>query len=210
MRSRIRLTALTALLAAHGAVSAQQNVRTFPEYQCRYTLPADDWSWVKPRPGVTAICAARNRDGLVLALTVLPAPAGHVVDAKFAIDMDGWAASKELTKRDGRITTFRELPCYQLEAMLNGRTTVFRVVIANGFHYQLELAGNADPVEKHPDFETIMNGFEFTSPPVPPSPVDPHQKGKAVAFSVGKITTYGLLGALVLGIVIQCIRRKFW
>jgi hypothetical protein len=207
---RIVISAVVALLASHGAAPASDNVKTFEGYQCRYTLPGDDWLWLKLRPGMTAICAARNRDGLVLALTVLPAPAGHVVDAKFTTDMDEWAAGRKLTKRDGRITTFRGLPCYQLEAMLNGRTTAFRAVVANGFHYQLELAGDADPVESRPDFDTIMNGFEFTSPPVPPPPVGRAKTFPPLLTGLGRIAGYCLLGALFLGIVIQGARGKWW
>ena len=210
MRSRTILVTVTVLLAGHGALSARETVKTFEEYQCRYTLPGDDWSWMQLRPGMNAIVAARNRDGLVLALTVLPAPASHVVDAKFASEMDEWAAGKKLTKRDGRITTFRGLPCYQLEAMHNARTTVFRAIVANGFHYQLELAGDPEPVEKRPDFEKIMNGFEFTSPPAPPSAAGSPGRFPPHVTSLGKIATYCLLGGLVLGIVIQGARGKWW
>jgi hypothetical protein len=212
MRTRTILWAVITLLTSHGAVLAQQNSKEFPQYKCRYTLPGPDWSWAEPTAEMQAIFMARNGDGLVLTMSVMTASPGEVIDARFVSEYDHGPIRPdvEFRKRGGKLMTFRGLSSYQHEGILNGRTTVFRVVIANGFLYQLQLLGKADPVERRPDFERILNGFEFTSPPVPHSPVDPHQKGKAVAFSLGKISTYGLLGALFLGIVIQCIRRKFW
>ena len=210
MPSRTILVTLTVLLAGHSTLSARETVKTFEEFQCCYTLPGDDWSWAVPRPGSDMICIARNRDGLALALTVLPVPAGVVIDGKFANNFDLRAAANKMKKRDGRITTFRGLTCYQFEGTLDAKNTMFRMVIANGYLYQLELAGDPNPIEKRPDFETIMNGFEFSSPPLPPSAAGSAGRFPPHLTNMGKIATYCLLGGLILGIVIQGARGKWW
>jgi hypothetical protein len=208
MQSRRVVPALLVALAGPAAAGPQEDVLTFPVSQCRYTLPGKDWTWIDHTSFPKAICAARNGDDLVFVLSVIPWPAGPVIDEKFAAEYDR-TADPSVTKRDGRIATLKGLPCYESEWLASGkRTGVIRVVIANGYFYKLQLLGNADPVEKRPDFEAIMNGFEFTSPPVPPVPAEPLDPGKKLARRMGQVAVYCLLGALVLGLVVRGARKK--
>jgi hypothetical protein len=202
------ILSLLALLASGPAVSAADPVKTFPVSACRYTLPGKDWSWVTPvPPSIQAVCMARNEDGLILMLTILHVPPGMEIDEKFPTGFDAsHAAEKGVQKRGGRLTTFKGLPCYEGEFLVHGEmTSVMRVVIANGFAYQLQLLGNADPVEKRPDFEAIMNGFEFTSPPVPP---DPHARAKARGHLLGNVVVQFLFTAIAVGLLFRWYRNK--
>jgi hypothetical protein len=192
MCCRSMITTVIAIFAGHGTAWADENVKSFQLYQCRYTLPSDDWSWAELASGTDAVFMAQNGDGLVLTMSVHSAPAGRVIDSRFATEFDQTAPTGvEFRKRGGRFMTFRGLSCYQHEGIFNGRTTVVRVVIANGLLYQLELLGDADPVEKRPDFESIMNGFEFTSPPVPPHAADPHRTTR-IARGLGSLCAYSI------------------
>jgi len=210
MCSRIMITTVIAIFVGQDAAWARENVKSFQLYQCRYTLPGDDWSWAEPASGRDAVFMAQNRDGLVLTMSIHSAPAGWVIDARFATEYDQAAPTDvDFRKRGGRLLTFRGLPCYQHEGTLDGRTTVFRVVIANGLLYQLVLLGNADPVEQRPDFESVMNGFEFTSPPVPPPGPDPHRKAKAIGRVTGTLCAYSIpLTAMLLIYLGVRTRRK--
>jgi hypothetical protein len=200
---------ILAILVSPLTASARDPVKTFPVSQCRYTLPGKDWSWVQPVPrDVQAICVARNEDGLVVMLTVLHAPAGMVIDAGFvdAFDPTAHGVQGTVRKRGERFMTFKGLPCYECELLVHEQmTTVIRVVIANGFAYQLQLIGNADPVEKRPDFEAIMNGFEFTAPPVPP---DPHARAKARGRLFGDVAAQFLFTAIAVGLLFRWYRKK--
>ena len=213
MRFQRASLALLTMLAGHNPVTARETVKTFPSYQCRYTLPGNNWSWADPATLPNAVCVARTGDGLVFVLSVIPVPAGSIIDASFATGFDPRAyPAGHATKRGGRLTTFQGLPCYATEGVLEGKaTTAVRVVIANGFAYQLQLVGNADPVEKRPDFEDITNGFAFTSPPVAPTPSstsDPLDRGERLAYKAGQVAGYCLLGALFLGLLARTKRRK--
>jgi hypothetical protein len=53
-----------------------------------------------------------------------------------------------------------------------------------------------------------MNGFEFTSPPVPPVAPEPLDPGQKLARRMGQVAVYCLLGALVLGLVVRGARKK--
>jgi hypothetical protein len=197
MYSRIMILPVLAVLTGPVVASAADPVKTFPVSKCRYTLPGKDWSWVEPVPAAEFLCVAESRDGLTLMLMVLHAPTGSVVDADVSAGFDeGFAAAAGARKRGGRFSTFKGLPCYESEWVLKGQCTLAsRVVIANGFAYQLQLLGNADPVEQRPDFEAIMNGFEFTSPPVAPVP---RSRGAAVAGTIGGLLPYGIFWACVI------------
>jgi hypothetical protein len=210
MRFRRLVFMLLMALAAHVAASAPEAVKTFPNYQCRYSLPGKDWTWVDSKSVPDAICVAQNRTGLDVILSVVPVPAGTVIDAKFAGGFDeAMASGGPVKKRGGRLTTFRGLPCYESEWLIRGtNTAAIRVVIANGRAYQVQLLGTADPVEKRVDFEATMNGFEFTSPPVPPVASEPLDPGQKLARRMGQVAVYCLLGALVLGLVVRGARKK--
>jgi hypothetical protein len=203
MQSRILILAVLVLLASHRTASAAEAVRTFPAYQCQYTLPGKEWSWGDPTTLPKVICVAHNQDGLLFVVGVMPVPAGTVIDAKIA-DGFGGRVHRGVTvkKRGGRLTTYKGLPCYEAEMLLNGtRTAAFRLVIANGFAYHIQLMGGADPVEKRPDFDAIMNGFEFTSPPVAPAPdsaANPPEDNKNPAYVAGQVLACCAIGVFLL------------
>src|SRR5262245_32695849 len=88
MRFQRASLALVTILAGHNAVSARETVKEFPSYQCRYTLPGSNWSWVDPVTVPEVVCVARTSDGLVFLLSVLPVPAGKVIDADFVAAFD--------------------------------------------------------------------------------------------------------------------------
>lgn len=210
MRFQQLVVALLTVLAGSAAASAAETVRTFSAYHCKYTLPGKGWMWADSKSLPNATCVARSIDGLVFVLTVLPVPSNVVMNAKFTDGFDeDLPAARNMKKRGGRMTAFKGLPCYESDWLVESKfTAVIRVVIANGFWYQVQLSGNADPVEKRPDFEAIMDGFEFTSPPVPPTAQDPLEPGKKLARRMGEVAVYCLFGALVLGLVVRGARKK--
>jgi hypothetical protein len=80
------------------------------------------------------------------------------------------------------------------------------VALANGFCYQLQLVGNEDPVEQRPDFESIMDGFDFTSPPVPKTVIKVDRRDN-VSYRMGQIAGYCLIAALVIFVAKKFLQR---
>jgi hypothetical protein len=210
MRVRGAILPVLAVLASGPAVSAADAVKTFPVSKCRYTLPGKGWSWVEPVPDASYVCVACHEDGLGFGLLVASAPTGARIDAKAAAHFDkGAYATGGVRKRGGRITTFKGLPCYESEWVHDDQQTVaVRVIVANGYLYQLQLRGNADPVEKRPDFEAIMDGFEFTSPPVPPAAPESRSPWLPTAGGFVKHTAIAFTVMLILALLNRIDRKK--
>jgi hypothetical protein len=210
MRS-LRLPLLLALATVVGA-SAQENVKVFPNYQCRYTLPGKNWYFGDPVQVKGALCVAGTEDGLAFILAIFPVPAGSMVDSEFVAGFDeNFYRPGVAVKRAGRLTTFKGLPCYATEATANDQSTVaIRMIIANGFGYRIQMNGHADPVEKRADFESVMNGFDFTSPPVPPTPATatPADRVKMLSRAMGSLAACCLFVALVVGLVVMLSRQR--
>lgn len=141
----------------------------FSTQKFRYNLPGPDWSWgEKPTP--ETLLLASNKRGLSVTVMVHKHPQSMTWDEQSAATFErGFlqAAGHQVKKRGGRLTTFQGLQCLQIEAIFDDRrTTVSRILQANGFFYTITVAGDKQPVERNPDFERIMSGFQFTEPPV--------------------------------------------
>src|SRR5262245_59190232 len=135
MLSRQATAMLLFTLSSPSTIRSEDETKTFDSFQCRYTLPAADWKWIDPTSIPNAICMARNGDGLVCMLTVMPAPSRMAINDRFVTNVDKTAyAPENVKKRGGRITTFKGLPCYENLAIVNGDTTaVNRYIVSNGY-----------------------------------------------------------------------------
>src|SRR6478672_489219 len=121
MQFRRLAIAFLITLSGHAVVCAGETTKTFPNYQCRYTLPGTDWTWANPKSDSVAVCVAHNGAGLKFMLAVAPVPAGTVMDAEFTDGFDGGMSSAgPIKKRGGRVTTFKSLPCYESEWLVRG------------------------------------------------------------------------------------------
>ncbi len=176
--------------------------RDFPEHKCRYALPGKDWSWMEPTPP-NHLCLATNRKGFVLKVSFNEHPSAGHVGEKFAAELDkDQLQAGQATKRGGHFTAFRGLPCYQLEIREpGGQTSVSRAFIANGIAYNVSVVGKQEPIELDAHFEDIMDGFDFTEPPVEPVPAKAGSD-RAIYIIVG-----GLVFCLFVAIALRLALR---
>ncbi len=176
-----------ALLPA--GLRAEERTRHFPAANCRYTLPGDGWSWADPPEGGKIVFAATAPSGAMVMLSVLESPPSAHMDQRFADNIDkGLVIPGKLEKRGGRLAIFLGLPCYQVEGrMFDGRTTASRVFLANGRGYHLWVVGGKAPVEQSPEFEAILGGFAFDSPPTPPPPGPSPDKTDQFSGRMGEV-----------------------
>ena len=170
MRFSLHACRLLALLGLCGwpasLVAGEDNTRTFPVAKCRYALPGPDWHWIDKRPPKVVFMAG-NTKGFVLNLATMDMPTPVPLDEQF---VKGFEKSFYHTGQLER----RAVPGVPgLAELSNGRQAGRRenvghtVFSAHGLMYTLTLVGGKEPIEADPTFETVMEGFAFTTPPEP-------------------------------------------
>lgn len=219
---RARFVVLGVVLAsavnASKLEAADEPIRTFATQKCRYTLPGPGWSWINNAPP-NLLFAAGNDKGFVLNLSVMNAGKVERVDEAFAAGFEkSYYQSGQATKRGRRFGTFRGQPYFQTEAKLpDGSTGATRVFISHGLGYTLTLLGGTDPIENDPAFETIMLGFDFTTPPPQPAanpgaanttaPPTEYEKTLNISEQMGRIAG-GCFLAIILLYLIRSVFGK--
>jgi hypothetical protein len=158
------------LMAAGALAEDDPNTRTDRRLKCRYTLPDERWSWLDTSELnlKELVFSARRDDGTTVAVTAIPNEgSGTDFSDKLVKGFEsGYLKSYRGRRRSGQRVTFRGLPAYQLNATLQNEVSAsVRLFIANDLAYCVQVLGPEPRIEEQPDFEAIMNGFEFTSPP---------------------------------------------
>src|SRR5262245_46962499 len=183
--------------------------RTFETEKCKYTLSGADWSWVDSQ-ATGVLCMAKDRTGGAVIFGVQNLPQPMPLTQEF---VDGFekgyysSASMRAKKRGGRFGTFQGLPSYQTEATLDdAKTSAGRVVLANGRGYIVTVVGGKEPVELNSTFETIMNGFAFTEPPVQALP-ESAKASASLSYRMGEIAGYATIVAILLALLARVFRR---
>ncbi len=144
--------------------------KEFPEAQCSYTLPGDDWKWADPAilqqhfADATTLAVAFKPTGLFVALRFNPLKPGEKTDPKRLEGFEtGLLQSGRMTKRrEGKHLSFKGLPTYQIDVTLkNGQECSIRVFIANDKMYQLMVISLAK-LGSDEEIEPTFQGFNFT------------------------------------------------
>lgn len=196
------------------ALPMEERTRNFPAYQCSFTLPGEDWSWVD-RPVPNTLFVAANRRGIVATLSVAPLSRSVPLDQNFVEGFEKtYYVAGKLQKRGGRFSTWQGWRCYQAEGLFpDGRTTATTIIVAPRLSYQLGVIGGTTPVETDPEFEKVLAGFHFTQSPsskiVSPSPPEP-TVDETANFSrmMGQVAGLCLFVALVIGVVTWATRKQ--
>jgi hypothetical protein len=204
---------MTSPAAADEPPAAGERVREFPDRHCRYTLPGEGWSW-RPVPETGgALAVARDDDGRVVILFAPRSKASARLDNDYAREFERGFLKPHVVRRDGRFGTFHGARCYDLGVKnAGGGGALVRVFPAHGFDFVLFLhdPGREAP-ERAPDFEVVMDGFQFTDPPPPGRRTLADVVGLGAADLirdlVGGFVCFGALSALGLGLLWRLRRR---
>ena len=193
------LAVLAVALVSQHAVA---ETKSFADLGCSVSLPDESWQWENV-PNVTA--AMSSEAGVVLTLAVKPAPAGFKIDDKFITSFEkGSVVPGAIKKRGGAMTTFKGVPCYQLNTTMleDGSTATTFAFAAQGNFYLLQLLGGEEPVELAPDLQKILNSFQFTNQNPSPSQTE---ASSSTDFS----QIMGMLvGLCVIGIIVVLLVKK--
>jgi hypothetical protein len=144
--------------------------KMFPEAQCSYTLPGDDWKWADPAilqqhfTDATTLAAAFKTTGLFVALRFNRLKQDERTDPRSLESFEkGLLQSGRMTKRrEGKHLSFKGLPTYQIDVTLkNGQECSIRVFIANDKMYQLMVV-SLGKLGSDEEIEPTFQGFNLT------------------------------------------------
>src|SRR5207249_4005265 len=150
MRYRTSICLLTLLVIA--PMAAGQDTRTFPEAECSYTLPGNDWEWLDPgliKAGVgRGLVFAKSTKGLIFNLQFDPLKENEKVTSNAFESFEvGYLRSGQQKKRGSRRLTFRGVPSYQIDAELaGGQRNAARIMYANNKFYFLLVTNAFGPL----------------------------------------------------------------
>ena len=155
-------------LAGMSARGNEPPRKFFRDYKCYYELPDASWSW-NNQPGSHILFAAKNSKGMFVTLQWFQLKQVQTLEQYVPVYEENYFKSGQFRKRGGRFLSFRGSPCYQLEASLSdGRTVVTRIFLNNYLvALQLTVIGGPEPIERTPEFESVVQGLYLMDPPKP-------------------------------------------
>ncbi len=193
-------------------VKAEEQTRSFDAYKCKFTLPGPNWKWTEDAtPG--RVFMAENDKGWFVVLGCSQQPKGQELSQRFVTGVEEIAFSPpQFIKTGGRFITYRGVKAYQAEGLRDDKWTgAVRIFFANGFLYQIVVMGE-NQIEKSPEFEAVMNSFNFIETPTPVirpnAPLSTEEKPNSVAYKAGQVAGACLMIALFLFVVKRLFRRR--
>ncbi len=214
MRFRaIEIVTLLALLSSAAAATdgGSTRFREFPDYRCRLALPGPQFQWRDHSQVPNAQAMLGDEAGTILILQIHQAPSGFVLDDTFIRGFDeGFVRPGQVTKIDGAMTTFLDLPCYEVHARMEEPRLIMtsRCFAANGFIYSLQMLSNEIPTPGRP-LAQVFSAFQFVGTPVPPQPRSAEDRqAYNTGHLIGRLTFYLIVAVVVISIVKRVLRQK--
>ena len=209
---QIQIVTLLTVLSASPAAPAPESgqVKEFPNYRCRLVLPGPQFQWLDHGRIRDAQAALGDPAGTILTFLIYDAPSDFAFDETFIRGLEqGFQQTGQVTRIDGGMTTFQDLPCYQMHARIEGRGLFMthKCFAVNGFLYGLQLLSPELPTRDSP-LEKVFSAFQFIGTPLVPPP---RSLAKRRAFDDARLIAKlagGLLLLLAAILTALRVRRK--
>jgi hypothetical protein len=176
--------------------------KTYPEAQCQYTLPTDDWEWLDaqlaPKADAKSIVLVKNQNGMGFNLRYQPLAGEKPTANSFESFETGFIQAGKMKKLAGAKITFRGIPAYQIDAEMPGGNGIsVRIMYANDNLYILQVINALGPLTAA-DSDAIFQGFDFTNLPQPMPMADS-------AFERGQAIGKGIVSLVIVGGVVLAV-----
>jgi len=163
-----RLTIGCVLAVPLVAVAGPVLGRSFPEANCAFSLPGQDWEWLDPKKaptlGTTALAYARNRTGVSFWLKVYPVPVGTGVGPGSYENWERQSAVKWTTVSSKHFE-FKGVPAYQVNYRTTDSKALGRFVVVYADNRRYVLGMQTSHAELGPDADAVFDKFAFLNPP---------------------------------------------
>lgn len=191
-------------------IHGKDEIKEFPEYKCRLTLPNETWSWddIDNVPNVIAI--ARSEDGLILIFGVYPQKDDYAICDQFISGFEkGQLKQPGVSKTAGQKLTYCGVPCYQLDTFLSETNMhgMNRIFNAYGNSYFLGLMYPEGIKDTKLILEGIFECFTFTSKPS--VILRPENTAYEQGRRIGHITARVMIWTMIIYAIYAIARKVF-
>jgi hypothetical protein len=193
----------------------ENQVKDFPEYHCRLTLPSSAWKWDNTFevPNMLMLANASTEDGIILLLGVSKIKYEYAICDSFIAGVEkGQLSQPGVSKTGSRKLTYCNVPCYQLESFSSeiNTHTINRCFNGHGYSFGLVILYPKEYTGEVSALEQIFDSFVFTSPPV--VKLRPENKayedGQWIGNIAGHIIFYTILGYIAFAIIKKVFGKK--
>lgn len=137
----------------------------FPAQRCKISAPTG-YAWLDPAiiPGAIAVAADDSEEMLVLLVAATPEGQTELSDELIGYLEEGLLGEGNLGKISGKAIEFKDLSAYEVHVEAEDKSIItVRYFIANGFMYQLQIAGCKLPVSARDNLSLVFDRFDFMS-----------------------------------------------
>jgi hypothetical protein len=168
MIPKFAIGALVLLLGSNSLCA--QHKRTFADDFCSYTLPGDEWNWMKPEviKGLRYLAQAMHPDGVGFQIGCERLKPGETPTLQSYLNFEATLMKTgPFTKVKGGAITLKGLAAYQFEAKNDDSRVVSRLIYANERLYILNIVDAFGRPISQDEVDRIYEGFAFTKDPEP-------------------------------------------
>ena len=137
----------------------------FPEQLCKVSAPTG-YAWLDPEPifpGALAVAADESQETLILLASPAPDGVTELTDELIGYLEEGLLGG-ELRKVSSQAVSFKGISAHEVHVAAPGdNINTVRFFVANGFMYQLQIAGCKLPVDARSHLSLIFDRFDFMS-----------------------------------------------
>jgi hypothetical protein len=181
------------LLAVAATSSAGPIIgRSFPDANCAYSLPVQDWEWLDPnqapRPSEHAIAHARDKSGVSFWLIVETVTAGQGVGPASYENLEKQLLERHnnWTKVSSKHVMFKGVPAFEINFRQKGNKSAGRFLFLFADNRAYLLAVETPAAELGPEADAIFDRFTFLNPPH--AMMQPHEdKPETVADKIDQM-----------------------
>lgn len=156
------------LLSLNSVDDEIPNVKEFPEYSCKLTLPGPEFKWANKTLPPELLAGFYDESGTDLTLSVQSIAKNVKIDEFFIRDLqESYLNDDSVALISGKMTTFQNVPSYQIRfrSLENDAIKTTRFIIANGYLYGLHLELQEGQITEDGRRNKIFDAFEFIGDP---------------------------------------------
>ena len=188
-------------------------IKEFPEYHCRLTLPVETWNWDENLEIPNLFAIAKSPEGHLLLFGACAYNGNYPVNDKFIAGIEkGRYEHPGIIIKRGRKLTYCGVPCYEFETFMGetNMNSIARYLNGHGYSFYVELLYSKDHEVEASLVEKVFEGFVFTSFPTYASSAESsaYKEGQYIGRIIGHLVFWSILLYAAYAIIKKMLARR--